>query len=624
MAKVLATIGGVAIAPGVSKNRRWYKPEHVASAVARARERLEAGDQPMVMLTHHDAGDDSQLIAARMTGMSLDEHGRARFTADLADTPAARNIASLADTSDGQPAHLKGVSIRGRWLGKVRKVQGPDGDPVETGDDLEIDGLDFTRKPGVDDAGIDTFSWAASGARETTERVLITESVEAEVTITEDATAPDPGVLSTAYPDLAGDQLHVFENGLCVTCPPVTEAKDPKKPYGDVAYADPGYQKDGKKRYPLDNEKHIRSAWGYINQAGNAALYTAAQLKRVKGRIKAAMKRIGAKVASESEQAPGWLFFPPRQLAESASVTEYYGDGSRAGSWSISASNGPVNLCLSSYSMDPADLDVILRAAADAACKALAALDPDMDGDVDVPGAGQDSDPDDDAPAIPPLTLTGDEHEPDDPAGPAESAQPAPDPAAGTTENQEDSVMPENTMAETATAAPAAGLSQADVTAAVQSALDAERAARKAKKKSKKAAAEAAAAETARIEKIVAERMAAERAALGETAAGDSQPAAGVAETDEQRVARLVEARVTEERQKLVASGQVDVGRKGVVRPVNETVAGAGAGGEMNSHGMPADWPDKPLHQYTPDERDRFFGPVLTRHVLGQRADLLS
>src|SRR5437867_1115126 len=67
-----------------------------------------------------------------------------------------------------------------------------------------------------------------------------------------------------------------------------------KAPYGDVTYADPGYQKDKKKRYPLDNEKHIRAAWSYINQADNAAQYDAAHLKLVKARIRSAMKRIGA------------------------------------------------------------------------------------------------------------------------------------------------------------------------------------------------------------------------------------------------------------------------------------------------------------------------------------------
>ena len=91
MAKAIATIGGVALAPGVSANRRWYKPEHVRNAVARAQERIKSGDRPMVMLTHHAAGDDSRAIAARLTGMSLDEDGNARYTAAIADTPAGRD-----------------------------------------------------------------------------------------------------------------------------------------------------------------------------------------------------------------------------------------------------------------------------------------------------------------------------------------------------------------------------------------------------------------------------------------------------------------------------------------------------------------------------------------------------
>ncbi|HWD60372.1 MAG TPA: XkdF-like putative serine protease domain-containing protein, partial [Stellaceae bacterium] len=39
---------------------------------------------------------------------------------------------------------------------------------------------------------------------------------------------------------------------------------------GDVDYADPGYQADGRKRYPLDSERHIRAAWAFIHMAGNA------------------------------------------------------------------------------------------------------------------------------------------------------------------------------------------------------------------------------------------------------------------------------------------------------------------------------------------------------------------
>jgi hypothetical protein len=47
-----------------------------------------------------------------------------------------------------------------------------------------------------------------------------------------------------------------------------------KAPYGDVTYADPGYQADKQKRYPLDTEEHIRAAWTYISQSKNASQYS--------------------------------------------------------------------------------------------------------------------------------------------------------------------------------------------------------------------------------------------------------------------------------------------------------------------------------------------------------------
>src|ERR1700740_2335446 len=65
---------------------------------------------------------------------------------------------------------------------------------------------------------------------------------------------------------------------------------DGSKPYGDVEYADPGYQSDGKKRYPIDSERHIRAAWSYINQAKNAGKYSAEHLSAIKSRIVAAWK----------------------------------------------------------------------------------------------------------------------------------------------------------------------------------------------------------------------------------------------------------------------------------------------------------------------------------------------
>jgi hypothetical protein len=78
-------------------------------------------------------------------------------------------------------------------------------------------------------------------------------------------------------------------------------AADPAKPYGDVTYADPGYQKDGKKRYPLDTEAHCRAAWSYINQADNAAQYSSEHLAAIKSRITSALKKLGVQVAATGD-----------------------------------------------------------------------------------------------------------------------------------------------------------------------------------------------------------------------------------------------------------------------------------------------------------------------------------
>ena len=80
-----------------------------------------------------------------------------------------------------------------------------------------------------------------------------------------------------------------------------------KKPYGDVTYADPGYQSDGKKRYPIDTEEHIRAAWSYINKPANASKYSSSQAAAIKGRIRSKMKSIGADVSKEDTALAGLL-----------------------------------------------------------------------------------------------------------------------------------------------------------------------------------------------------------------------------------------------------------------------------------------------------------------------------
>jgi hypothetical protein len=56
-------------------------------------------------------------------------------------------------------------------------------------------------------------------------------------------------------------------------------------------HADPGYHTDGRPRYPLDSERHIRAAWAFIHMPANAAPYTAGELAQIKARIVAAWKR---------------------------------------------------------------------------------------------------------------------------------------------------------------------------------------------------------------------------------------------------------------------------------------------------------------------------------------------
>jgi hypothetical protein len=110
----IGTVSGIAIVPGVSRNGRLYTTEAIGRAVARAQQRLAEGAQPLTMLTHHAADDDSTQIVGRITAIEQDEAGRAIYSADLADTQPARTIAALVDTTGGAP-YLSGA-VRGSRL----------------------------------------------------------------------------------------------------------------------------------------------------------------------------------------------------------------------------------------------------------------------------------------------------------------------------------------------------------------------------------------------------------------------------------------------------------------------------------------------------------------------------
>lgn len=142
------------------------------------------------------------------------------------------------------------------------------------------------------------------------------------------------------------------------------EEKADTTPYGEVRYADPGYRSDGVKRYPIDSKPHARAAWSYINQKGNANLYTAAQLARVKSRIKSAAKSFGINIIGEQETL----------AAEIHEILEAYA--------SIALVNDDDSISITGYATDPHQLKVVANRIAFGAIAAMHAIDPDDDGDI--------------------------------------------------------------------------------------------------------------------------------------------------------------------------------------------------------------------------------------------------
>lgn len=621
MAARIGTITGIALVPGVSRNGRLYTAETIGRAVKRAQERIEEDGAPLTMLTFHGADDDSTQIVGRLTGISQLDDGSAAYTADLADTDEARKIASLVDPRKG-PAFLKGVSIRGAWVGKVRREAGPDGTPVETADDLELDGLDFTRKPGVIGARVDSFTPAGTSPAESASdgRVLITESVqEALVTAT------------------------------------IEEADSPSVDRDGGPFADPGYQADKKKRYDLSSKAKAKAAWSYIGQADNARLYTSAQLKRIRQRIAKALKGFGVQVSAQE----GWLIEPAASVTEA--LAECWGmDSADAGNLYVSLTNGPTTVTVSSYSLDPHDLDAVGRAAMAGAVQAIIGIDPDLDADVDVPGddtatataagapcpcgcgcavpetpgvcpcgcsEGQcahcmgedDSDSGDAMESLahvssgtqptarhwhllqeaglltPGTTVTAalvneaiDVHN----AALTTAQTPAPEtPAAGNPTPEGGPAMAEPTTAAETAAAPAVGgvtltddqFAQLLTRLAPLPAVPA-----------------AAAAESAPAEPVA-----------------ETTEAAAVTETEDQRIARLVAEGVKAALPGAIQEHVETTGgpaRKGLVQPVTETT-GTGA----SVPGLPEGAPDKPLHEYTPEEWSKHIAPSVTGAIFQGR-----
>ena len=360
----IGTLKGTFLAPGVSKNGRKYTRENIGRAVERMNGRLSGG-QVIPMHTSHKANaeGDTRATAASITKVYQDDAGAGHFEADILPTDAGRDVAAMAVPDKSGRSALKTVSIFGSWVGDV----GTDDSGNQTAPDLDVTALDFTHRPGMATAEIDS---AKLGEMAALTGATIYESMDS-VTLELEET---PSVLAL----LEAELRHPMEDGLFT-------AEADKAPYGDVTYADPGYQKDKKKRYPLDTKVRARAAWAYINKPKNAAKYSDAQLARIKGKIKSACKKFGVDIAKESLELNETL---QRLGAEFADVIEAYA--------STSLDNGAACINVSGWINDPSDLPKAGAAMARAALAGLLSLDPDNDGDIDALKTDEPADEDDD------------------------------------------------------------------------------------------------------------------------------------------------------------------------------------------------------------------------------------
>jgi len=346
-----AVVRGVFLTPGVSKNKRLYTAENINKAVARMQQQLTSpSGLPLTMATSHGAAynDDALSMVGRVTSVFQDEEGKAHFEADIANTSQGRDVATLIE---GKSPFLKSISIRGEWLTDPKTVE-HEGQEVVTADDFGVSGIDFTSRPGVLGANIEDVERVNESAN-LNPHMIFESFTEFEVS---DFETPREAVISVLdFKEKFSEFIESLEE--------INEADS--TPYGDVAYADPGYQADKKKRYPINTEAHVRAAWSYINQGNNASQYSAAQLKRIKGRIKSAAKKYNIDIKEEYNQF----------LNELQEIIE---------SWvGITVDNGPATISVNGQAADPTQLRDLINQLAATATAALTVLDPDQDGDID-------------------------------------------------------------------------------------------------------------------------------------------------------------------------------------------------------------------------------------------------
>ena len=355
----VATIRGTLLTPGVSLNKRLYTTENIKSAAEAAKSDLAAG-KTLNMYTTHDAAakDDPMSLVGKFTKVWQENDGSLKFEADVPNTTTGRDYANL--THGG---FQRTISIRGGW-GETPTIEDYNGQKVLTAPTLRLGGADGTASPGVEGATIEGIDFLESfiesnGNFDPAVFLDITESVEVTLeAFTEEVASNTPSI------DEIVERVLDAVSG-------VLEADNPKEPYGAVSYADPGYQADKKKRYPLDSEQHVKAAWSYINVSSNASKYSSNQLARIKGKIKSAAKKYGIVISEWYDDFVGGIL----ESLEVAGISEMYA--------SMTVSNGDGSVTTNGYANDGSDLLKVAHRIALAAIMGMYFIDPDQDGDVD-------------------------------------------------------------------------------------------------------------------------------------------------------------------------------------------------------------------------------------------------
>lgn len=357
----IAQISGVALVPGVSRNKRLYTPEVISRAAERMQKRLaDPNGLPIVMRTHHEAGDDSAKIVGRVTSVTVGEDKALRYKADLYDTFHAKEIANLVTPS--KPA-LRSVSIHGFWVGEPKQVT-YEGESATTADDLEIDAIDFTASPGVDAALIDPSGSTAETDGE--KRTAISEASEASISLTEQG---------SGWADIT------------------REAEEPHvEPYWI-----------GEAKYSADDMRDLLAKGHAMKNASGEPSYPIADVSDLKKAIRAVGRGKGSHDAIRRHiikraKALGAGDLIPDNWGSSGSnaesyklglVTEFFQEDGSPSGFCIDAYSGPLSVTVRGQ-VGPDQLRLAAKAAVCAAMDAINLLDPDDDADIDVDHLGDD------------------------------------------------------------------------------------------------------------------------------------------------------------------------------------------------------------------------------------------